>query len=280
MWAVFGHQNEPQIAAIAEGLRSLGFSVRFVPRGHWKPGEFEPWCKGVVTYGAKHPAFLDAHRAQGIPVIVVENGYLGRPDYWQLSLGDYNQFWPGHYDDRRMNWERYKVRETDDSKPIVIAGQKPRDAQHRLSPQELSQAYQDAMRFLQKRTSRPVVFREHPTQTTESLLPVKDLMERAHAIVTINSGIGHEAIQHGVPVVKIPIEGVVAPYDDLTNPLHVHPDSWSALTDGEQLSYMRRLTYSQYTVDEIRTFAVKDFLDAHSKPSLGPLSRALLEAMS
>jgi hypothetical protein len=214
-WYAKAHQRA--LRAFAAGIP--GAEVRDV-RDYVK-------CDIAVVFGGHSKRFFNVTKDKHAIIkmhlpsrtlLVIEAGFLFRPDYVQIGWGGIGgtadhktKGVPGdRWEDlvRRGIAPRKWVSRT--AGPIVVCGQVPHDVQVQNSNHiEWCQA---TVRHYQK-AGRKVVFRPHPkVEVAEKYgvdpvlidrRPLKDVLAEASLFVTFNSTVGVEAVISGVPTVAV-----------------------------------------------------------------------------
>jgi hypothetical protein len=242
-------------------------------------------CSFAVVSGTRRATLVPRSRAKslGVPIIVLELGYLNRCK-GASSLTGYNQAgwgkigWVPDFEcpsDRLDKLELHIRKERPPYKAtvlpnnpagsILIAGQVGQDAQHNLSSQELclwlARRYKQLIAEDKSLATAPVVFRPHPNQDKTKLtdairhqrqlpssVPINDALDNARLLLTYNSTLGIDAMLRGVPVVSHPCA-------------HYHK---YAVEDLEtRMRYLRRLSYAQWNLQEFESGEALEFLLKH-----------------
>jgi hypothetical protein len=244
---IYGPASTRTTKQIYDLLAGHSRSMRFLQ--YWQ-GVTEK-CDAVVMVGwrDKQQSIAAAYSAIGVPVIVVDWGYIARVNlpsereagYWQVSPGGLNR--PPQFDVEpdRLGLTGVDIatrRSGDTNGYVLVCGQIPTDAavsgtDHKAWLLEQMANYPDA------------VYREHPRggvklpQFPQSAGTMAEALEGARLVVTYNSNAGHDALLAGVPVVCDPC----AAYAELS---------------GERLpslerrrAYFSRIAYGQWRWDEL-----------------------------
>lgn len=271
---IFGSPALGGLPFLAEGLQKLGCSVTWrEDRAAYKPKYAEPdLFDCAVTDGIREPmkTMCEEYTALGLPVLVMDLGYLNRWDgYHQLGLN-------------RLNWMPEEECPSDrfyrlgiDLKPqsggdyILITGQKPYDGQHHMGPEELVAMYSDWVREIRQRTDREIVFRPHPkgydlkvpgvtlglpTNLTSGGLD--EAIAGAHCVVTYNSTSATDALIAGKPVFcHESAQASSLANSDLSNIERPRFPS-----DQERQQHFNRVAYSQWLAQELESGEAAQFI--------------------
>ena len=190
--------------------------------------------------------YAQRYEQAGAKVIVVENGYIGAdPDGRQLyamALWDHSGAgeWKVGDEDR---WSRLNVEVKPwqtGGKEIVVLPQRGMGRQGVAMPRSWPQ---DVVYRLRQVTDRPVRIRPHPGANREC--PLYDLTD-TWAAVTWASGAGIKAIVGGVPVFCERSNWIGAPAAGKGI------DNIEDRFLGDRMPMLRRLSYAQWTIDEIK----------------------------
>jgi hypothetical protein len=243
------HWVGAESVASLEWLKKRCGKIHFAFRGGMREDQDElvEWCK-----------------AEGISVIVHDLGYLnradrdGQPGYYQLGLDDIG--WvpeespsPDRFESLDFDLEPLK----EGGQGVLVLGQMPGDSQHRLDEDELAAWYRMKVAEVARGPER-VIWRPHPRSADMPApdpswdvdvppAPLEESIRGARVVVTFNSTAGLEAIRQGVPVVcsgKAHYAAIAAPGPD-----------------GDlRRSYLERLAWAQWTLDEFRDGTAIDFV--------------------
>lgn len=279
---LYGLPGVQPLASFAEGLRTLGDALGVPPvlrwRNHnvWSDDQVEPFDL-VVVGGLRGKAgqLAQAYQARGVPVVVLDLGYLhrasGRNDpggYWQVGLDRLGWLPPGPCAPHRfaaLGLTLTPVRQSGDV--VLVCGQHPGDAAHGLDAAEMEAWAAETVAALRQRWSGPVLWRPHPlgpqvacpgADGVSTLLLAKDLA-RAHAVVTLTSTVGHEALLAGVPVFC----RADASYAALGNLSLVRINKPRLPGLAVRRSYAHRLAHAQWTLVEMADGTAVRFILSH-----------------
>lgn len=228
--------SDPDLAqAVTAGLESIG--DRPVRRSSdYTPGQTESF-EQVVVDGLRgaHRDLLADYRVKGVPVIVIDAGYLCRDqDYLQVSLNGLNRppNPPYPVPSDRFDALGLSVAESggDPKGYVLIAAQRPSDASHGLT----ANAYRDWL------AAQDGKIRPHPAEQPEGSTLANDLAG-ARLLKTYCSNAGIEALLAGVPAVAEAPER--AAWGELSG------ETLPSIAEREKLFH--RLAYGQWTLTEI-----------------------------
>lgn len=255
-----------RVRAMADGIRAIGgipvFSQDLQIDG----------LRFAVSWGASitDAAWRDQVRAAGLPLLIMELGYLkrcqgsGDPEgYSQLGLGHIGWV-PGSAcaADRWLGLGMAIAEPVQRSGPwdrLLILGQVPHDAQHGLDAPRLGRWLTSAARqFIAE--GFEIFYRPHPRHTLmridvpHRILKPQDFtlaqcFAQASAVLTYNSTAGVEAILAGLPVAC----HASAHYAEIAN--------GSDRSRPAVEAYLHRLAYAQWTCGELATGAPLQFLN-------------------
>jgi hypothetical protein len=224
--------------AFVEGLRRAGYTV--LQNGWGKADLFVTWNRhGLYDKIAKE------YEQRGKPVLVVENGWLGKDadgrQLYSIAGTHHNGagVWSCGEEDRwaELDVELKSWRTTGDH--ILVLAQRSIGPAGVAMPVEWTASVFERLRRL---TKRPIKIRRHPGKERPPLEP--DL-ENCWAAVTWGSGAGIKAITAGIPVFHEMPNWIGAPaarrgINDLENPFL-----------GDRLPMLRRLAWHQWRISEI-----------------------------
>lgn len=226
-----------------EGLKRLGYAVGHGPKANPEPHDvLLIWNRGLLN-----DSHAKRYEAVGARVLVTENGYFGKDrsghQFFALALGHHlgAGAWEEGSEDR---WAPLNVKLApwrSAGREIVVLPQRgigePGVAMPRDWPAKI-------VGRLKQVTDRPIRVRPHPGKARTD--PYDDL-RGAWAAVTWASGAGIKSLICGIPVFHEMPTWIGGPasrlgIDDLENPFL-----------GDRLPMFRRLAWSQWSVDEIRS---------------------------
>jgi hypothetical protein len=227
---------------VITGLRAAGYDVTSTIPGKPKSDDL------LIIWNRMGDRHFVARTFEGVgaPVIVNENGWIGREKgrkFYSLCRNHHNGAgaWKVGDDSR---WDRFGIELKPwrkEGRHVLILSSRgigePGVAQPR---QWINEAYAQ----LQKATRRPIKVRNHPGDSNADISP--DLVD-CHAVVTWASGAAIKAIAAGIPAfygLKRWIGAPAACHDlgAIEKPFL-----------GDRLPMFRRLAWAQWTADEIAT---------------------------
>ena len=246
-------------AWIKAGLERHGIACDMAAYDEWRA------CDLAVIWGWRQHHVIASARAAGVPVLVMERGYLGDRFQW-TSIGfnglNGRATFP-RSDDSGARFAKYFTLGIDRGHAdyILLAGQVAGDQS--IDGVDIDRWYAETVKGLSW-ASMPVAFRPHPIHRERygpQMVPgaevlggtLKEALHGAAWVVTYNSNMGVDAAIAGVPVVACdqgsmawPVAGHAA--DDLPEPLDDR-EPWAA-----------DLAWAQWLPHEIETGAAWDAL--------------------
>ena len=263
-FGVYARDSVPGAVAFCDGLAATGHAGVLRSAPDWNATCVEDF-DAVAIFGlqGKGQAVFGAYASRGVPVVVIDYGYLKRTNHvhdwktghWQVSLGGLNRLPPFACPADRFDALGLEVAERggDPKGYVLLCVQTPGDMSHGMSAAQL-QDWCDMQRAAHPRA----VIRPHPlAEDLDYGVPrckaqtLDEALQGARLVVTANSNVGHDALLAGVPVVG------------------TMPAAWSGLA-GESLpsrqariEHFRRCAYGQWTWDEFATGAPQRFLIEH-----------------
>ena len=274
---IIGRVEDEPLRSCEQGLQRLGFTTRSVNHLDWRANDDAGL---VVIYGVRAWGrdILDHYANIGTPVVLIDLGFIDRAHtaadladgYLYVGVGRLGKIADVGHDGLRA--ARLKAQSSEPrTGPIrraLICGQVEFDASHRLSAQELVQAYEGFARALRVCGIRDVHFRPHPLERSiRPNLPlsadgdIREVLSFYDIVCSINSNAGLDALLMGLPVViakPCHYQSLAYTFDvDLSR---VRPPPQKMVND-----LIRRLSYSQWTLSEISEGAPFDFLMKQGK---------------
>jgi len=266
---IYGSREIRTLKALAVGLCSLGWTVTWrEDRDAYKAGQEASTEFGLaVTDGIRGPmgVMCREYLALGTLVLISDAGFVRRDlHYFQLGVNRLN--WFPEFELPGDRWERLDVqlRPHHAGTYILIAGQKPGDAAHRLSTNELRALYQDWAQELRKLTRLPIRFRPHPMgpearpdglETIPGLSLAEELAG-AHALVTWNSTTATDALIAGTPAFVL---GPNAQAEELANTELRYIERPYFPNDLVRRAFFNRVAYAQWTLEELQDGTALEF---------------------
>ncbi len=258
-WGIYARDGFEGAEAYRLGLLKTGqpAALRSVS-DFGQPEDFQ----AVALFGlqGKGPQVKAAYDALGVPVVLIDYGYLKRTNHahdwrtghWQVSIGGLSRV-PDDVDSSRFDALGLTVAEQggNPSGYTLLCAQTTGDASHGMDKDGL-QAWCDAQALLYP----DLLIRPHPLESHFTYgLPVckvqtlSDAMSGARLVVTGNSNTGHDALLAGVPVVAT-VPG--AAWDYLSS------ETLPSL--AARLNHFHRCAWGQWTWDEFRAGMPQQFL--------------------
>lgn len=241
----------------------------------------------MLTWGCRidRPEIREARQRQ-LPILLLENGYLGRPASWKVDHkvpeGGYVQAsWDRLHNIAKGNPSRERLDmiledcgltftpEAPEKKEriLLVCSQVPDDSQHKMGPRQMQMWESSKIRELLTRfTFDRVVWRPHPLGKGKAIKPdagsksvplvesepgtmlSKEISE-ASMVMTFNSNAGVEAMLQGVPV-------------DCDNRCHYYGFCNSGSKAREVI--LSKLAWSQWKLSELKSgAAMEGIIQAH-----------------
>lgn len=273
------------LRAAADGLAALGYRVEIRREGQWPCFSSKPELI-VVWNGMREPLSKDVNKAEieGIPVLRVEHGFFDRRNYHQADTKGIlhwasfcnNFIFPAPKDgaERLAKFFPNGICPTHKRKrgKIVVLGQTRGDTQMWQSEIQSGLEIEKAVSRAIKGLDIEAEFRPHPLDnaynTRVKYLPqspykdLKEALDKAKFVVTINSNAGVESLAYGCPVLCLgpatyAIAGVAkqTKLDNLRNSILEMINGWIPEQDAVQ-NYLEWLACSQWSLDEFRSGVV------------------------
>lgn len=271
---VYGRESLGALGFLSRGLEAAGCRLEFrEDRGAYRRGlEDVERFDLAMTDGVRGPMgeMLEDALETGVPVIVTDLGFVRRDlAYFQVGIDRLN--WLPPFECPGDRWEALEVepQERKSGRDILIAGQKPGDGSHGLEAPELVSIYQRWIEEIREFTRRRIVFRPHPKAFGMAINGVYNDMPtdsrngglagaigRAHAVVTINSTAGTDALLAGKPVYCEPSAQYAAlanhGFESISDPYF--PDRET------RIDHFHRVAYAQWTPFELQTRKVAEWI--------------------
>lgn len=226
--------------AFREGLKKVGYTV-ISDRTHM------PRDKDIVI-SWNRSTYLERVVSRYKTAIITENGYLGKTKAMALThhagagewfIGDESRF--PELDIELKPWRK-------DGEHILVLPQRSIGEPGVAMPRNWTT---QVINRLKKLTDRPIIVRQHPG--TDKSRPVELDLENAWASVVWASGAGVKSIIAGVPVFydfgKWIGSSAASCVWDIENPYL-----------GDRLNMLHRLSWAQWTIDEIKKGIPFDYL--------------------
>lgn len=267
MWGVYAFDGFGGMEAWISGLQSIGHIGR--RRSLWDYSGSEDF-DAVVVFGlrGKGQKILADYRAKGVPVVVVDYGYIKRTNHahdwstghWQVSLNGLNRIPVFECPSDRFDALGVEIVERggDPNGYTLICTQTVGDASHGMSERGIEEWVKEQLAIWKKPLLRP-----HPLEAELTYgaplcqaKTLKEALSGAGRVVVANSNTGHEALLAGIPVTAT----MPAAYSELTGSL-------PSLEKRRQ--YFRRAAYGQWTWREMCQGLPQKFLLERSPELFG-----------
>jgi hypothetical protein len=270
---IYGKPRQRECAAVAEGLESLGAAVQWRNHGYFSPGDVLADVDVAVTFGQRlHSAVAaQCYRDAGVPVLTVDlppirdTGSDEDQKYRSLWLDRVNWLPTGPCPADRMTEMgiEYPAGRREGGRTVLVCGQTEADAAHGMGAVEIrawSQSTLDAVGEFY-----PVLWRPHPKcifavdgHSAWSVGQPLEVILRDHwrAVVTFNSTAGLTALRLGIPVFCDPS----CFYAELGNVSLAGLSEPRFPTVDEFVGFFSRLTYTQWTFEELANGEALDFV--------------------
>ncbi len=261
-WGIYSRDGFEGALAFREGLLSVGQEAQCRSVSDFSAGCFESFDVAVVWgLQGRGRDVLIRYAAAGIPVLVVDYGYMRRTNHahdwrvghWQVSLDGLNRPPRCEVDSSRFDALSLEVAERggDPHGYVLLCAQTTGDASHGMDEAGLQDWCDD-----QVKQWPDLLIRPHPLQShLDYGLPrceaatLEQALRGARLVVTANSNSGHEALMSGVPAIA-------------TRPGAV----WDSLSGIElpsrdaRLAHCHRCAWGQWTWAEFRAGTAQQFL--------------------
>jgi hypothetical protein len=271
------------MAAFGEGLAAHNIKFKWRNPSPWTDDQGEDF-KAVAVVGARGKAgeVISFYKSRGVPVIVIDFGFIdraSRPEnyetgHWYVGLDGLGWLTPKDVPGDRLEKLDRLERDGQDSPrtnaPILVCGQVPNDASHGLNEAELSRYYRDLADQIRRQTDREIWFRPHPKFPSLKPRgfagidrgPLLESLKGASLVFVLNSNTGLDALQIGRTVITCRD----AIYSDaaLRWPCTI-PSGVTQPRKKTVDAVLRRISYSQWTLEEIRRGDPLNFLKGQTK---------------
>ena len=261
-WAVYGRNGFEGAEAFCQGARELGDHAEFRSVSDFNPSQVEDFDV-VAVFGlqGKGPQVRDAYRKAGVPVLIIDYGYLKRTNhahdwrtgYWQISPDRLNAIPSFECPPERLEALGINVAERggDPNGYVLLCVQTTGDASHGMDERALQRWCDEQAQRWPGLLIRPHPLQEHLTYGLP-VCPAETLDEAlagARLVVTGNSNTGHECLIAGVPVIDTVPGAAWAPLAGETVP-----------SVEARIDHFRRCAYGQWTWAEFRAGLPHRFL--------------------
>lgn len=273
MIGLYSLEENKEMAAFADGLKVANFSYKYRNHNHFTPDQVEGFDAVVVTgLRCKGMDIRNAYASLGVPVIVIDYGYMKRvkgianfdTGHWQVGLNRLGWVPAYQCSDDRFKALGIEIQNCHKrGSTVLVCGQHAGDPSHGLDEGGIANwAKREINNIRAAYKNGSVLWRPHPDSAHIEVEghdgihsgPVD--WSSIHAVVAINSNIGHEALLAGVPVFCRDD----APYAHLANLNFRDMGSPFVATIERRKEYFSRLAYAQWTLAEMRNGLAADFI--------------------
>ncbi len=259
MILVYASTKCREAVAFSCGLSAIGVQSKILTASDYGRGQVIP-CEAVVISGTrgKGAVILSDHEAVGIPVIVIDYGYLRRVSgmaswetgHWQVGVGGLNR--PPAFD---CSPDRFNSLELQISRPTlggctIVLGQHSGDPSHGMTDGQMAAWGRAAC------NETGGYWRPHPdsqhidVDAPRADGPFSEWLGRAGLVRTVCSTGGLEALIAGIPAVADMPD--MASWGALSGTIHPGKNAVKSLCN--------RLAYGQWTLDEMRSGLAPEFV--------------------
>lgn len=254
--------------SVKKGIENAGHEWIMLNPNLLYEGELDKY-DAVISNGYKprHQRFIDRANERDQPYIIYDLGYIKRASsgvdgYFQVGFNRLGWLPDRAREDRKSTLDVDKTPSKWRSNGFVlVAAQKFNDGQHGMNEAQMRHwAQRTCKKALQHYPN--VKFRPHPRsqfwvdgveKSTETDLD--EALEGCAAVITYNSTLGLDAILRKIPVIA---EKSACHYSDLITDLsEIHkvekPENLVKPTFNQLQDYLSRLSYAQWTREEIET---------------------------
>ena len=263
--AIFGKQSFDFIAAIAQGFAALGLKPELRHPGY-SEGQPENGFDMIVVHGlhGETQNIFNRYSAAGVPGLVLDLGFIYRPDYFQLGWGGLN--WIPAFDCEPARAQAMfgdiPTEPKRGGQYVLVCCQKHGDKQHNL--RSVRVWADETIKKIKLFTDKPIRFRPHPLYnfnpgiagveySNPDEVSFSSDIENACCMVTYNSTAAYQAILSGVQVFCDP-SAVYAPICN-TDLSEIDRPVFKPLK-----SFFNRLAYGQWTMAEMASGEALQFL--------------------
>lgn len=274
-WLLMGDPDWAPLRSFEAGLRLIG-----VDRVEWRNHRESEWsgvdCDAVAIYGlrAQGRDALLHYQARGIPVIVIDHGYMNRVHtyedfghgYFQVGVGRLGWTPPAAPADRFESLGiEIQRRAPRPIRRVLIMGQVPHDASHRKTPLQLTECYESLAEEALRMGARSVAYRAHPSPQSAPVQPriphdgpqpLASAIAQADLVVSLNSNAGIDAIIAGCPACTL----LPSHYDALAYRWPVRLAAATPPPADLITAHLHKLAYAQWTQAEMAEGLPQRFL--------------------
>jgi len=256
---VYAGDDNLEAGAFSTGLEAYGHRAFMRSASDHGPGQTESFGAVVITgMRGKGRVIRDDYERIGVPVIVIDYGYLARVSgmaswesgHWQVGVGGLNRPPSFECPADRFDALNIAVKPKGKGKIPLVLGQHVGDPSHGLDGKEMAAWAQWLC------DSHGARFRPHPDSPDVEVAaeratgPLADVLAGASAVYTLCSTAGLDAILAGVPAIAAMPDR--ACWGSLSGPKLPSVAARRALC--------HRLAYGQWTLDEMRSGLAADFV--------------------
>jgi len=248
--------GSPTGVVIGGIFESCQHSCDLVPL-HVPPSKIDVSNYDVIVVAGIIPPYstvIENCRKEGVRVLVGELGHINRPLYWQLS--PYLGWLSDDKSEDAFNELGITLHNHSGGDDFMIAGQKPKDSNHGMNAEQLTEMYQGWATKL-RALGKGVVFRPHPKGKDIDIdcdrictRPLANCFAGIGGVLCFNSTFGIDAIIAGVDVYckksAAPLYGeYCGSVDDL--------EAGASITEDKRKELLNRVANSQWTIDDLRS---------------------------
>lgn len=242
------------MAAVYQGAQSIGLRPFFRNPNAFKAKE-AGGCDIAVAMGLSTTGrtVRDAYQAAGIPVFLMDAGYIFRDQgYKQFGLYDLNWLPDKAPHDRAQAMGLIAQNKRKQGEFVLVCNQLPGDNQHNI---DVDQWLKQTISVLEASTDMPVYSRPHP-RVEKPQNTLTEALEGCHCLVTHNSTAAYEAIRQGVSVICDPC----AVYSDICETRLEKVNTPKMGGKAKRQKLLDRVAYAQWTHAEFETGEPLKFL--------------------
>lgn len=240
--------------SVCKGMQSIGLHPYFRNPKGFKTQETEDFDIVVVLgLAGKAEEVRNAYVEKGIPVLVVDSGYILREQgYLQFGVCGLNWLPEEADHDRAKKIGLVAQNKISNGNYILIASQKPNDKQHGIDVEAWEK---ETIKNIQNFTNRQIKIRKHPDVQHSEITLSEDLKD-CFCLITYNSTSAYEALMSGIPVIC----DEKAVYSDCceTNLENIEKPFFANKQKRQKL--LDRVAYAQWKLSEIETGEPVKFL--------------------
>lgn len=272
LFGIYGQMELAPLRGFAEGLARLGHGVAWRDHNFWSQDREK--FDAIVILGLRLQGrdIAEHYTRLGIPIVVIDHGYMKRvhtladydTGYFQVGIGHLGWVPPEAPDGDRFKQlgVEIKSRAPRALRHALIAGQVAFDASHHMTESELAATYVrlgDAMRAAGLKVSyrgHPLARGVMPNLPAAPVSTLDEALEEADLLASVNSNAGLDALIAGVPACVLkPCHYIRMAYRWPTPLNMIQPPDPKKLT-----ALLQRLAWAQWTVAEMREGLPQAFL--------------------